>query len=84
VAPASDNTRRSSKHARCDAKEPATLVLNQLDFHELYTMVRALPNWQGTLEDATVILLAQRYHCPVWTLNYRDFGIFKSLEFWNP
>jgi len=61
-----------------------TLVLNQLDFHELYTMVRALPNWQGTLEDATVILLAQRYHCPVWTLNYRDFGIFKSLEFWNP
>lgn len=60
------------------------VALSQLDFHELYSMVEALPTWQGTLEDATVILLAQRYRCPVWTLNYRDFGMFKSLEFWNP
>jgi predicted nucleic acid-binding protein len=61
-----------------------TVSLSQLDFHELNVMVQALPRWQGSLEDATVILLAQRYRCPVWTLNYRDFGIFKSLEFWNP
>jgi hypothetical protein len=22
--------------------------------------------------------------CPVWTLNYRDFGVFTNLSFWNP
>ena len=58
--------------------------LTQQDFDEIYLMVQALPQWQGNLEDATVILLAQRYKCPIWTLNYRDFEIFKSLEFWNP
>lgn len=58
--------------------------LTQQDFDEIYLMVQALPQWQGSLEDATVILLAQRYKSPVWTLNYRDFGIFKFLEFWNP
>ena len=60
------------------------VLLNQIDFDEIYFMVQALPQWRGSLEDATVILLAQRYRCPVWTLNYRDFGIFQSLEFWNP
>lgn len=58
--------------------------LNQLDLDKLYVTMQALPQWQGSLEDATVILFAQHYRCPVWTLNYRDFGIFKSLEFWNP
>lgn len=58
--------------------------LNQVDFHELQGMVRALPGWGGSLEDTTVILMAQRYRCPIWTLNYRDFGSFKALEFWNP
>jgi predicted nucleic acid-binding protein len=58
--------------------------LNQIDFDEIYFMVQALPQWRGSLEDAAVILLAQHYRCPVWTLNYRDFGIFQSLEFWNP
>lgn len=60
------------------------IPLNQIDFHEIYAMVQKLPQWQGSLEDASVVLLAQRYQCPVWTLNYRDFGIFKSLTFWNP
>ncbi|PIG92865.1 type II toxin-antitoxin system VapC family toxin [Gloeocapsopsis sp. IPPAS B-1203] len=60
------------------------IPLNQIDFHEISAMIRTLPQWQGSLEDASVILLAQRYQCPVWTLNYRDFGIFKSLAFWNP
>lgn len=58
--------------------------LNQQDVDEIYLTVQTLPQWQGSLEDATVILLAQRYSCPIWTLNYRDFGVFKFLEFWNP
>lgn len=60
------------------------IPLSQQNFDEVYLMVQALPQWQGSLEDATVILLAQHYNCPVWTLNYRDFGIFKFLKFWNP
>lgn len=58
--------------------------LTQQDIDEVYAMVGNLSNWAGSLEDATVILLAQRYRRPVWTLNYRDFGTFKSLEFWSP
>lgn len=66
---------------------PASLhpvSLNQLDFHELQGMVQGLPDWGGSLEDATVILMAQHYCCPIWTLNYRDFGSFKAIKFWNP
>lgn len=58
--------------------------LSQLDLHELCLMVQALPQWQGSLEDASVVLAAQHHRCPLWTLNYRDFGIFKTLELWNP
>ncbi|GEM88361.1 type II toxin-antitoxin system VapC family toxin [Meiothermus granaticius] len=40
------------------------------------------PDWRGTLEDASVVLLALRAKAPVWTLNYRDLGVFKELSFW--
>lgn len=60
------------------------VTLSQLDIEEIYAMVESLPSWTGSLEDATVIWIAQSYHCRVWTLNYRDFGMFKSVEFWNP
>ncbi len=58
--------------------------LTEQDTNEAFIMVESLSGWAGSLEDATVIILARRYQCPVWTLNYRDFGIFKTLEFWNP
>lgn len=61
-----------------------TIPIEHSDFERLCLLMQGLPQWRGSLEDATVIVLAQRYRCPVWTLNYRDFGIFKSLEFWNP
>lgn len=35
--------------------------LTQQDFDEIYLMVQTLPQWQGSLEDAAAILLAQRY-----------------------
>jgi predicted nucleic acid-binding protein len=54
------------------------------DVNDLRKFVRQLPNWQGSLEDATVIATAFRYRCPVWTINYRDFSPFKALEFWVP
>lgn len=60
------------------------MLLSQQDIETIYASVEATPNWAGSLEDATIICAAQHHRCPVWTLNYRDFGIFKSLEFWNP
>ncbi len=61
-----------------------SLPLEQTDFDELQGMVVQLPQWQGSLEDATVVLTALRYRCPIWTYNFRDFGIFQALDFWNP
>ena len=47
-------------------------------------MVRQIPNWQGSLEDASVVAVAKLYDANVWTLDYRDLSWFKSLELWSP
>ncbi|MEM6449753.1 MAG: type II toxin-antitoxin system VapC family toxin [Cyanobacteria bacterium P01_D01_bin.105] len=60
------------------------LTIDTEDFSQLKTVITQLPQWQGSLEDATVMLTALQYRCPVWTYNFRDFSIFSGLEFWNP
>ena len=60
------------------------LIIDEITYREIQQMVLALPQWRGSLEDATVAVIAARYCCPVWTLNFRDFSIFSSLEFGNP
>ena len=60
------------------------IAIGEKEFNQLQEMISHLPSWQGTLEDATVLLLAQRYSSPIWTLNYRDFSRFKELQFWTP
>ena len=60
------------------------IALSQFDFQELHEMIQILPSWKGSLEDATAILVALRYQCPIWTLNYQDFERFTELEFWSP
>jgi hypothetical protein len=63
----------------------ATLsLLSQADLEVLVQMVRDMPDWSGSLADASVVLTAHQCHCPVWTLDYRDLGRFKALEFWTP
>lgn len=59
------------------------IALEQNDFERIQAMVTQLPQWQGSLEDATVVFIALRYHSPVWTYNFRDFGSFTNLEFWT-
>lgn len=61
-----------------------SVSLSDYDFMQLQIMIQSLFHWQGSLEDATVILVSQKYQAPIWTLNYRDFGRFKHLSFWNP
>jgi predicted nucleic acid-binding protein len=58
------------------------IFLDPADVIELQQMIQALPGWRGSLEDASVILIAKRYRCPVWTMNYRDFGTIQDLQFW--
>jgi predicted nucleic acid-binding protein len=60
------------------------IEINKADLTNLKAMLLQLPQWQGSLEDATVVLVALRYRCPVWTYNFRDFAAFKSLNFWTP
>ena len=60
------------------------IPISLVELEELRTLVSSLSDWNGSLEDATVALTAQRYSCPVWSLNYRDLAIFSTLEFWTP
>jgi predicted nucleic acid-binding protein len=60
------------------------VAVNSIELEAVQALVALIPNWKGSLEDATVILGAQNNRCPVWTLNYRDFGVFTNLSFWNP
>jgi predicted nucleic acid-binding protein len=52
------------------------------DLEAIGLLLAARPEWKGTLEDASVVLLALRLGAPVWTLNYRDLGVFSELSFW--
>jgi predicted nucleic acid-binding protein len=53
-------------------------------FQNIYSMVCQIPNWQGSLEDASVVAIAMTYNAPVWTLDYRDLSWFKNIELWTP
>ncbi len=53
-------------------------------FRNVYSLVEMMPNWQGSLEDASVVVTAQQYSACVWTLDYRDLSWFKNIELWSP
>ncbi len=60
------------------------IAIGDKEFNQLRAIISNLPQWKGTLEDGTVLLLSQTYSCPIWTLNYRDFSRFQQLQFWTP
>ena len=64
--------------------ETVIIPLDHSDFTTISDLVLTTPNWQGSLEDASVIFTAQQYQAPIWTIDYQDFGFFNNLEFWNP
>jgi hypothetical protein len=51
---------------------------------QVISILDSMPSWGGSLEDALVAVTGLRLEVPVWTLNYRDFGAFRSLHFWTP
>lgn len=60
------------------------LHLGQPEIDLLQRTTLGMPWWGGSLEDATLAMVARRIHAPVWTFNYRDLDAFKDLEFWSP
>ena len=60
------------------------LYIDEALFEAVKVLQGSIPNWAGTLEDATVAVVALHHDCPVWTLNYRDLAAFQKIEFWNP
>ena len=60
------------------------IPISEADFATISDLVLHIANWQGTLEDASVILIAQKYQAQVWTLDYKDLGYFSNVQFWTP
>lgn len=58
------------------------LPLRLDDLEAIQILLLGMQGWRGTLEDASVALLALRLKAPVWTLNYRDLEALKGLSFW--
>ena len=80
-----DRRRRGRAWQRSKMMEGAVVVPFTLeDLEGARLLLARLPGWEGTLEDASVALLALRLKAPVWTLNYRDLGAFPALRFWTP
>ncbi len=74
-------TARRALEGMVEALEIVPLGLEDLEAIRVLLALR--PEWRGTLEDAGVVLLALRTGAPVWTLNYRGFGVFRELSFWT-
>ena len=84
--------RYSTRNTRNNAKDALTLMLSTLDIQhgslfmllELQTITENMPDWNGSLEDAAIVVTARQHNAHVWTFNYRDLAAFPDLEFWKP
>lgn len=62
------------------------LDIFQLDeggIQDAMALVVTTAQWQGTLQDASIVVIARLLDINVWTLDYRDFGRFQDLQLWN-
>lgn len=66
------------------AEDTLVVPLGIEAFWKVYDLVCQMPQWKGSLEDASVVVTAQQYNASVWTLDYRDLSWFKDLELWTP
>jgi len=59
-------------------------ILTESDLSAIKQIVLNLQQWFGTLADASVVYVAMKLDCSVWTLDYRDLSRFSKLAFWTP
>lgn len=60
------------------------LYPNADELDEVVSVLDSMPAWRGSLEDALLAAMGLWRDVPVWTLNYRDLGAFRNLQFWTP
>ncbi|AFZ53964.1 type II toxin-antitoxin system VapC family toxin [Cyanobacterium aponinum] len=65
-------------------KETVIVTISESDFVSISDLVLNFSHWGGTLEDASVIVIAKKYQGKIWTIDYKDLGFFGDIEFWNP
>lgn len=66
-------------------KEETTIVPLEMEtMQTTFDLVIQMTNWQGSLEDASVVVIAQKFNALIWTLDYRDLTWFKNIELWTP
>jgi predicted nucleic acid-binding protein len=65
-------------------EDTLVIPLSMEAFWNVYSLSHQLPQWKGSLEDASVVVTAKHYNASVWTLDYRDLSWFKELELWTP
>ncbi len=58
--------------------------INGRDLQAIQTLLVKWPTWEGTLEDASVAMIALRMSVSVWTMDYRHLSAFKTVSFWSP
>jgi predicted nucleic acid-binding protein len=74
-----------AQHALQTMEDSLYLIeFTKADLIDIKSFLLQIPQWKGSLEDATVILVALRYQGLVWTYNFRDFSAFRTLNFWTP
>ncbi len=62
------------------------LDIFQLDeggIQDAMALVVTTAQWQGTLQDASIVVIARLLDVNIWTLDYRDFSRFQDLHLWN-
>lgn len=65
-------------------EETVIVTISESDFVSISDLVLNFSHWGGTLEDASVIVIAKKYQGQIWTIDYKDLGFFGDIEFWNP
>ncbi len=65
-------------------QETVISIINQDDFLTIFELVTQSPHWSGSLEDASVLVVAHYFESLVWTIDYKDLGFFKNINFWTP
>ena len=58
--------------------------INGRDLQAIQTLLVKWPTWEGTLEDASVAIIALRMSVSVWTMDYRHLSAFRKVSFWSP
>ena len=65
-------------------KQETVIILLEIEtMQTIFDLAMQMTNWQGSLEDASVVVIAQKFNAPIWTIDYRDLSWFKNIQLWT-